>query len=361
MIPRRVLVNLAAFGALFLLLCTWALGNVIHLDVIERPWKLAAEFESAPGLRPNVEVTYLGVRVGKIRSLELRPGAVLVEMRIERDQDLPEGLTAAIRRKSAVGEPYVALEPPPGYDRGGPTLDHGEHHVIPLRKTTVPLSYGDLFVALDDLVDAVPGKELGSVLDEIATALDGRGPALRRLLEAGDDLSGTLAERTELFDQLAGDLTRLTATLTAERESIGAGFDGLAAVTDSLARSRDDLDRLLAEAPELGRQVDALLQQTIADLGCTFGSIGNLFEAIGDADQIARLLRVLDVAEEADVAFNTAVIEAGDGGADGPYLTGSFGLTFEDPPPVYEPRPTLPQPPALRQCAGGLGGRPLDA
>jgi phospholipid/cholesterol/gamma-HCH transport system substrate-binding protein len=360
-IPRRVLVNLAAFGALFLLLCSWALGNVVHLDAIERPWKLAAEFEAAPGLRPNVEVTYLGVRVGKIRSLELTPRAVVVEMRIDRDQDLPRGVLAAIRRKSAVGEPYVALEPPAGYERGGPRLDHDEHHVIPLGSTSVPLSYGDLFVALDDLVDAVPAKELGSVLDEIATALDGRGPALRRLLEAGDDLSGTLAERTELFDQLAGELTRLTATLTAERDSIGQGFDGLALVVDSLAQSRADLDTLLDEAPAFGAQVDALLQQTIADLGCSFGSIGNLFEAIGDEEQIRGLLRVLDVAEEADVAFNTSVIEAGDGGADGPYLTGSFGLVFDDPPPVYDPRPTLPRPPSLRQCPGGLAGRTLDA
>ena len=225
----------------------------------------------------------------------------------------------------------------------------------------MPLSYGDLFVALDDLVDGVPGEELGSVLDELATALDGRGPALRRLLEAGDDLSGTLAERTELFDQLADDLTRLTATIAAQRDSIGQGFDSLAAVTGSLAASRADLDRLLTEAPDFGHQVDALLQQTTADLGCAFGSIGSLFEAIGSDAQIANLLRVLDVADEADVAFNTSVIEAGDGGADGPYLTGSFGLVFDDPPPVYDPRPVLPEPPPLRQCPGGSAGRPLDA
>ena len=92
MIPRRVLVNLAAFVALF--------AAAVHLGGRQRDpprrassgrGALTAEFEGAPGLRPNVEVTYLGVRVGTIRSLDLREGAVVVEMEIDRDQDLPEG------------------------------------------------------------------------------------------------------------------------------------------------------------------------------------------------------------------------------------------------------------------------------
>jgi phospholipid/cholesterol/gamma-HCH transport system substrate-binding protein len=350
-IPRRVKVNLAAFVLLFLLLCSWAVRNVVHLDVIERPYRIAADFDSAPGLRSNVEVTYLGVRVGTIRSLDLRDEVVRVEMAIERGTELPVGLTAAIRRKSAVGEPYVALEPPEGYDAGGPYLDPGDHDVIPLERTSVPLSYGDLFASFDELVDAVPPAELGSVLDELATALDGRGPALRSLFESGEDLTTTLAARSEVFDQLAGELARLTGVVAGQRDHVGRSFDNLAALAGTLAATSDDLDRLLSEAPAFALQVETLLRASLDDLGCTFSGIGGLFEAIGDEEQIDQLLRVLDRAREADVAFNTAVIEAGDGGADGPYLTGSFGIVFDDPPPVYDPRPELPAPPALPRCA----------
>ena len=351
MIPRRVKVNLVAFALLFLALSAWAVRNVVRLDVLERPQALAAEFVAAPGLRPNVEVTYLGVRVGSIRSVELEEEVVRVDMALDRGTRLPEGVTAAISRKSAVGEPYISLLPPDGYDGGGPYVALGGDAVIPVERTSVPLSYGDLFGSLGALVDAVPAEELGSVLDELATALEGRGPALRQLLESGEDLTTTLAERSELFDELAGELTRLTSVVATERDAVGSAFDDLAALTDTLARSADDLDRLLTEAPVFGRQVEALLQASLADLGCTFEGIGGLFEAIGDEEQIAQLLRVLDVARAASDAFNTAVIEAGDFGADGPYLAGSFGIVADDPPPQYDPRPELPPAPPLPQCA----------
>lgn len=351
MIPRRVKINLAAFALLFLALSAWAVRNVITVDALERPYSMSARFESASGLRPNVEVTYLGVRIGRIRSVELRDDVVHVDLAIDRGTRLPEGLTASISRKSAVGEPYVSLLPPEGYRGGGPYVDPGADEVIPLERTSVPLSYGELFDSLDDLVDAVPPAQLGSVLDELATALEGRGPALRRLFESGEDLTTTLAERSELFDDLAGELTRLTHAVAVEDEAVGRGFDNLAALADTLAASADDLDHLLDEAPAFGRQVEDLLRAALDDLGCTFEGIGGLFEAIGDEEQIEQLLRVLDVARTADIAFNTSVIEAGDHGADGPYLTGNFGIVAEDAPPTYDPRPVLPPAPDLPRCA----------
>ena len=133
MIPRRVMVNLAAFVGLFLLLCLWAVGNVIHLDVIERPWRAHGGVRGRTRPAPQRR-GHLPRRPRRHHPLA-RPHArapCVVEMEIDRDQDLPEGVTAAIRRKSAVGEPYVALEPPKGYERGGPTIDSRLHHVIPL-------------------------------------------------------------------------------------------------------------------------------------------------------------------------------------------------------------------------------------
>lgn len=71
MIPRRIWINLTAFLGLFALLLWWAVGNVISLDQIERPYRITATFDSSPGLQANVAVTYLGVQVGTIDRVAL--------------------------------------------------------------------------------------------------------------------------------------------------------------------------------------------------------------------------------------------------------------------------------------------------
>lgn len=372
MISRRVLVNLGVFALLFVVLASWAVRNVVQLDQIERPYAIEAEFESSPGLQPNVEATYLGVSVGSVERVTLEQGFVRVEIDIDRGVELPEGISAAVRRKSAVGEPYVALDPPADSSTR-PTIDPGERYLIPLERTSIPLSYGELFASVDGLVSAVPAKDLGTVLRELAIALDGRGPALREILASADDVTSTLATRTETFDELASDLTSLTRTLAERREGIGSAFDDLAALTGTLAASSADIEQILAEAPDFGEQVQDLLTLTYADLSCTFADVGTVFREVGTPARIADLVRLLRAAAPARDALNAALVEPGDGGADGPYLGGSFGFVNDNPPPAYATPPTLPSPPALLACdapgapgsaapggAGSAGGADSD-
>jgi phospholipid/cholesterol/gamma-HCH transport system substrate-binding protein len=351
-ISRRVLVNLAMFVALFVALASWAVTNVVQLDQIEHPYTIVAEFESSPGLQPNVQATYLGVPVGSIEKVRLEDGHVSVDIDIDRGVRLPEGMTAAVRRRSAVGEPYIALDPPAEDDT--PEVDPSSRYTIPVERTSVPLSYGELFESIDGLVAAVPGEDLGVVLDELATALEGRGPQLRQILASADDVTSTLATRTEMFDEMASDITALTSTLAAHRDGIGSGIDDLGLLTQTLAESSDEIATLLAEAPTFGQQVQELLVGTYDNLSCTFDSVGALFAQIGRPELIAELMLVLDNAGYARDGLDAALIETGEGGADGPYLGGTFGIVVEDPPPEYDPRPTFPEPPALAACNGPL-------
>ena len=111
---RRVLINLAVFGLLGLSLAYWTVTNVISFDFIDRPYTVTAHFDTSPGLSPHFEVTYLGQRIGAIKSVKLEGDRVKVTMGIDRDITVPRDVDAAVRRKSAVGEPYVDLYPTPG-------------------------------------------------------------------------------------------------------------------------------------------------------------------------------------------------------------------------------------------------------
>lgn len=359
MISRRVVVNLVAFVVLFAVLASWAVRNVVKLDQIERPYTIVAEFESSPGLQPNVEATYLGVSVGSVESVALEDDHVRVEIDINRGVEIPEGISAAVRRKSAVGEPYVALDPPPDAEHAA-TIDPKARYTIPLERTSIPLSYGQLFASVDDLVSSVPPEDFGTVLHELAVALEGRGPELREILASADQLTGTLATRTETFDELATSLTALTRTLTSHREGIGSAFDDLAALTDSLARSSDDIRRLMEEAPTFGVQVRDLLEATYVDLSCTFDDVGAVFRAVGTEAHIDDLVTVLRFAAEARDALDAALVEPGQDGADGPYLGGSFGIVADDPPAPYATPPTLPEPTPLAACGAAAAPGTTD-
>lgn len=362
MINRRVWINLAAFLLLFVLLAGWAVRNVVSLDQIERPYRIDAEFESSPGLQANVEATYLGVHVGSVDAVALASDHVDVAIDIDRDVRLPEGLSAAVRRKSAVGEPYVALDPPSGADADTPTIDPDEGYRIPLERTSIPLSYGNLFASIDELVTAVPPDDFGVVIHELAVALQDRGPELREILASADDITGTLAERSQVLDELATDLTTLTHTLASHRDGIGSAFDDLNALTTTLVEHRAEIEHLLAEAPAFGAQVQDLLETAYADLSCTFADIGTVFREVGTADRINDLIRLLRVAGTARDALDSALVEPGEDGADGPYLGGSFGLVADNPPPAYATPKTLPAAPALQSCdAAGAPARPTEA
>ena len=229
----------------------------------------------------------------------------------------------------------------------------------------MPLAYGELFASLDDLVDAVDPDDFSTVVHELAVALGGRGPALRRLLENGDDVTTTLAERTEVFDALATTSPSLTHTIAPRPAPSAASFDNLALVTGTLAAQPGRPRARSSRGPAFGDQVAALLEASADDLGCTFADIGALFADIGTPRPTCAADPAPRRAAGATASLDAALVEAGEDGADGPYLGGSFVPEADRrrAPPVFA-RPRAPGRPApLVPCAGraGCAGAGADA
>lgn len=348
MVTRRIYVNLAAFATLFLVLAYWAGTNVVRLDRVERPYRITASFQQAPGLRPNVEVTYRGVSVGRVSSVRLAGGAARVRLAIDRGRRLPLGVTAAVRRRSAVGEPYVGLAAPAGWHSGDAHLPTDGSYAIPLSATSVPLSYGDLFASADRLLGAVDPQSLRTLTSELAIALGGRGDELRTLIGRSEDLTTTLAGGADDLDLLATQLTDLTSMIAAKRETIANTTDDLAVLVNSLAASAGDLDALLTRAPKLGDQVNSILAASSSQLLCGLAATGTIAKVIDTPANIARIVRLLQLASTASRIIPKAIFN----GPDGPYLAGTFGFAPGNATATYDKYPTLPQPPPLPSCPG---------
>jgi phospholipid/cholesterol/gamma-HCH transport system substrate-binding protein len=353
MTPKRIYVNLAAFTLLFLALAAWAVTNVIKLDRIENPYQVTAYFQDAPGLRRNVEVSYLGVSVGHVTTVRLASGAAEVHLAIDRGRHLPTGINAAVRRRSAVGEPYVALTAPSGWHPGDAYLPEDGSYVIPQSATSLPVSYGDLFASADKLLSAVDPHSLHVITSELAIALGGRGDELRTIIGRGADITTTLASNANDLDQLATQLTQLTGVVADKSATIATSTDDLAVLVNSLAASADDMSALLARGPKLGDQVGSLLATTDNQLRCGLAAVSTVAGVVGTPTDIANLARLLQIADSASAILPKGTYH----GPDGPYLAGTFGFAV-DPAAGTAEYPTqveLPNPPPLPSCPGGTG------
>ena len=346
MISRRIIANLVVFVVLFAVLCLWAVRNVIRFDAIERPIEVVAEFESSPGLRPNFEVAYLGLRVGNIGTVRLVGDHVEVELKIDRDQRLPAAVDAAVRRKSAVGEPYVDLTPVDA-EADGPRLRDGD--VIPLERTSVPLSYGQLFRSLADLVEGLPPDDVATLLEETALALEGRGEDLRSLLVDSGDIAATVAEDPDLVPRIVDELSRFTHTLAGRADSIGRGLDNLASLSATLAENRDAVVAILDRGTDFVDLADRIVVGTSGELTCTLSGLGELAGALSSADHLDELSRTLDLAQEVVDVFE-AVRYTDPSGRTWIDATFQFADGSGEPVQSYVPPHTLPDPGGVPHC-----------
>ncbi len=74
--------------------------------------ELSAEFTEVGGLVPRAPVVISGVKVGKVKRIELTPELrARVVMDVDARYPLPKDTSAAIRTSGLLGDQYIALEP----------------------------------------------------------------------------------------------------------------------------------------------------------------------------------------------------------------------------------------------------------
>lgn len=221
-------------------------------------YDVQVEYRDASGLYPKAMVTYRGVKVGRVQSLEVSSGASVATLRIDNEHQIPAGAVAELHSTSAIGEQYVDLVAEPGTT--GPYLEDGAQ--IPTDRTVEMPQISPVLDSLNALLASVPEDATRRVLDQTAEGLGGAGPDLGGIIDATSSLVDEAQLRLDETTSLIATLQPVLETQRDLRDQTVGYSSSLAEFSEELAARDNDLRALLAQGPgglkEAGQLIDQL-------------------------------------------------------------------------------------------------------
>jgi len=222
--------------------------------VLGRGLTVHATLPTSGGLYEGGEVTYRGVKIGKISKMTATRDGVTLDLALEEGTKLPKDSPMYVHNLSAVGEQYLDFEPA---DDKGPYAEAGD--VLEGNADSLPVDEGDLLVELNAFVDSVDKQNLQILIRELGTMFANTGEPLQVLLDSGSTFIHEASEHTAETRALLDDGLTVLQTQEGQGENIQAFSSDLAKITRSLKDSDADLRTTLSDTPAAARELDKLL------------------------------------------------------------------------------------------------------
>jgi len=253
-----------------------------------------ADFADSGGIFTNAEVTYRGVAVGNVGSLHLIDKGVRADLQIENcsSPKIPVTSAAQVSDRSVIGEQYVNLIPP---NNNGPYFGGGE--IIPMSRTTIPVSAETLLTNLDRLVNSVDTAKLSTVVTELGNAFNNRGPALGALLDSTNNLLVTAQQNLPQTIDLINNAGIVLDRQLAESGPLRSFTHSLNLLSAQLKKSDPDIRNLLSNGPADLDVIRQFVLDNRTDLGAVLANLAStgrvMVRHIGAIEEIFELYPVL--------------------------------------------------------------------
>jgi phospholipid/cholesterol/gamma-HCH transport system substrate-binding protein len=229
---------------------------------------VVADLAESGGIFVGAEVTYRGVRVGRVSDLTLTSDGVRAHAQLDRGTEVPRDTLAVVENRSAVGEQFLDLQPRTGT---GPLLADGD--VIPRADTATPLRVDLLLRDVDRTVRSVPRDDLVTVVDELGTGFEGTGADLGRLIDNGDLLTRSA---TDALPETVALLRSGKTVLDTQRDTSSQiiTFAGnFARLAETLQASDGDLRLVLDRGVVATRELDGVITDNRSSLATLFANL----------------------------------------------------------------------------------------
>ncbi|UXA11565.1 MCE family protein [Mycobacterium sp. SMC-8] len=252
-------------------------------------YDVTLELPEAAGLYERANVTYLGTEVGTVSRVGLTETGVQAVLNLRSDIDVPADLDAEVHSASAVGEQYVELTPRVA---DGPFLKEGD--VIARDRTSTPPDINALLDATNTGLEAIPGDNLTTVIDEGYTAFGGLGPEISRFVKGSTALAIDADHNLGHVTNVVDNVGPLLDTQTDTAESIRNWASNLADITGQLRDNDPALQNILRSGPEAADQARQLLDRVQPTLPVLLANMASIAPVLVDyAPAVEQILVLL--------------------------------------------------------------------
>ncbi|BBZ78051.1 mammalian cell entry protein [Mycolicibacterium anyangense] len=208
------------------------------------------------GLYKFSNVTYRGLQVGKVTSIELTDNGARATLSLDTSPKIPADLKAEVRSMSAVGEQYVELLP---RNDKAPYLQDGS--VIPVGNTAIPQAVGPMLDQVSKLVDSIPKDKLSQLLGETYQAFNGTGYDFGSLVDSGATITRDANAVSDNTRALIDDARPFVGAQEMTTDSIRTWAQSLAGITEQVANNDPQVRSILHDGPGFAQETSQLLEQ----------------------------------------------------------------------------------------------------
>jgi phospholipid/cholesterol/gamma-HCH transport system substrate-binding protein len=280
-------------------------------------------FPNSNGVFAGDEVRILGVRVGKIDSIEPQPQRVKINFWYSSKYKVPADAKAAILSPSLVTSRAIQLTP--AYT-GGPVM--ADNAVIPLARTAVPVEWDDVRSQLQKLTDALQPTEpggvstLGAFVNTAADNLRGQGAQIRDTVTKLSQALSALGDHSGDIFGTVNNLSTLVSALHYSADLLKQLNQNFAAVTALLANNPDEVGRAIRDVNDVVGDVQSFVADNGGAIGATSDNLASITtNLVENLDQIKQMLHVTPTA----FANFISIYEPAHGALTGSLATTNFG------------------------------------
>jgi phospholipid/cholesterol/gamma-HCH transport system substrate-binding protein len=225
-------------------------------QILGRGLTVQATLPTSGGLYEGSQVSYRGVKIGKVAKMTATKDGVTVDLALKEGTQLPVDSPMYVHNLSAVGEQYLDFEPP---DDDGPYAEDGD--VLEGSAKSLPVDEADLLVELDKFVGSVDKENLQVVVKELGELFTDTGVPLQKLLDNGGRFIDEAAAHTDETIALLDNGLTVLRTQQRNGGNIRSLSRDLRLITAALRESDGDLRTVLAQTPGAAREVTKLIEE----------------------------------------------------------------------------------------------------